>query len=179
MADVVVANDPITGQGSNNASHCAQLYLEQIVARGERPFDRAWMSATFERYWDYARHVTRWTNAMLAPPPPHVLELIGAAGQFPEVAPGSPTASPTRRTTSTGSSTRTWRRSTCAASPPRSRRNAPGAWTDTLRALLPAGGCPRHWRQHVRAGRDSVIEIHHFTRPNRFARPVQVILTTM
>ncbi|OLF13019.1 oxygenase [Actinophytocola xinjiangensis] len=86
MADVVVANDPITGQGSNNASHCAQLYLEQIVARGDRPFDRTWMSTTFERYWDYAQHVTRWTNTMLAPPPPHVLEIIGAAGQFPEVA---------------------------------------------------------------------------------------------
>lgn len=86
MADVVVANDPITGQGSNNASHCAQLYLEEILARGEEPFDRTWMEATFERYWDYARHVTEWTNAMLAPPPPHVLEILGAAGQFPEVA---------------------------------------------------------------------------------------------
>jgi hypothetical protein len=86
MADVVVANDPITGQGSNNASHCAALYLEEILAHGNQPFDRAWMTATFEKYWDYARHVTDWTNAMLAPPPPHVLEIIGAAGQFPEVA---------------------------------------------------------------------------------------------
>ncbi|GAB3463549.1 styrene monooxygenase/indole monooxygenase family protein [Actinophytocola sediminis] len=86
MADVVVANDPITGQGSNNASHCAQLYLEEIVARGDAPFDREWMTATFAKYWNYAQHVTRWTNAMLAPPPTHVLDIIGAAGQLPVVA---------------------------------------------------------------------------------------------
>jgi len=86
MADVVVANDPITGQGSNNASHCAALYLDEILAHGERPFDRAWMEATFAKYWEYARHVTEWTNAMLRPPPPHVLEIIGAAGQIPAVA---------------------------------------------------------------------------------------------
>jgi ribosomal protein S16 len=86
MADVVVANDPITGQGSNNASHCAALYLEEIRARGEEPFDRNWMEATFAKYWDYAKYVTEWTNAMLQPPPPHVLEIIGAAGQIPAVA---------------------------------------------------------------------------------------------
>jgi hypothetical protein len=86
MADVVVANDPITGQGANNASHCAALYLEEILANGDRPFDRRWMEATFARYWDYAKYVTQWTNAMLMPPPPHVLELIGAAGQIPAVA---------------------------------------------------------------------------------------------
>ena len=85
MADVVVANDPITGQGSNNASHCAALYLEEILAN-DGPLDRAWMERTFEKYWTYARHVTEWTNAMLAPPPPHVLEIIGAAGQNPVVA---------------------------------------------------------------------------------------------
>jgi hypothetical protein len=86
MADVVVANDPITGQGSNNAAHCAAVYLEEILAHGDGPFDRAWMERTFEKYWEYARHVTDWTNAMLQPPPPHVLEIIGAASQIPAVA---------------------------------------------------------------------------------------------
>lgn len=85
MADVVVANDPITGQGSNNATHCAEMYLQDILAH-DGPFDRAWMERTFERYWDYAKHVTDWTNAMLQPPPPHVLEIIGAASQNPVVA---------------------------------------------------------------------------------------------
>lgn len=86
VADVVVANDPITGQGSNNAAKCAASYLDSIVEHGEKPFDRDWMQTTFDRYWEYAQHVTKWTNAMLAPPPEHVLNLIGAAGQLPPVA---------------------------------------------------------------------------------------------
>jgi hypothetical protein len=79
MADVVVANDPITGQGSNNAAKCAAVYLDSIVARGDQPYDRQWMEATFEQYWDYAQHVTNWTNALLAPPPEHVLKILGTA----------------------------------------------------------------------------------------------------
>ncbi|MFI1015337.1 styrene monooxygenase/indole monooxygenase family protein [Streptomyces sp. NPDC020965] len=86
VADVVVANDPITGQGSNSASKCAAAYLDSIVEHGDKPFDGAWMQATFDRYWETAQHVTKWTNAMLAPPPPHVLNVIGAAGQLPPVA---------------------------------------------------------------------------------------------
>ncbi|KOU35716.1 styrene monooxygenase/indole monooxygenase family protein [Streptomyces sp. WM6378] len=82
VADVVVANDPITGQGSNSASKCAASYLASIVEHGEAEFDEAWMTATFDRYWDTAQHVTKWTNAMLGVPPEHVLNLIGAAGQL-------------------------------------------------------------------------------------------------
>ncbi|MGW9171109.1 styrene monooxygenase/indole monooxygenase family protein [Streptomyces decoyicus] len=86
VADVVVANDPITGQGSNSASKCAASYLASIVERGDRPFDADWMQTAFDRYWNTAQHVTKWTNAMLAPPPEHILNLIGAAGQLQPVA---------------------------------------------------------------------------------------------
>ncbi|MEU3374591.1 styrene monooxygenase/indole monooxygenase family protein [Streptomyces sp. NPDC006660] len=86
VADVVVANDPITGQGSNSASKCAASYLASIVEHGDKAYDEEWMRATFERYWDTAQHVTKWTNAMLGVPPEHVLNLIGAAGQLPPVA---------------------------------------------------------------------------------------------
>ncbi|MFF2807570.1 styrene monooxygenase/indole monooxygenase family protein [Streptomyces sp. NPDC058000] len=82
VADVVVANDPITGQGSNSASKCAAAYLDAIVEHGDRPFDAEWMRTAFDRYWETARHVTKWTNAMLAPPPEHILNLLGAAGQL-------------------------------------------------------------------------------------------------
>ncbi|GES30596.1 styrene monooxygenase/indole monooxygenase family protein [Streptomyces angustmyceticus] len=85
-ADVVVANDPITGQGSNSASKCAASYLASIVEHGDRPFDAEWMQTAFDRYWNTAQHVTKWTNAMLAPPPEHILNLIGAAGQLQPVA---------------------------------------------------------------------------------------------
>jgi hypothetical protein len=87
VADVVVANDPITGQGSNTASKCAASYLASVRAHGDLPFDRAFMETAFEGFWDSAaRDVTAWTNAMLSPPPEHVLNLIGAAGQLPPVA---------------------------------------------------------------------------------------------
>ncbi|MFI1979981.1 styrene monooxygenase/indole monooxygenase family protein [Streptomyces wedmorensis] len=86
VADVVVANDPITGQGSNSAAKCAAAYLAAIVEHGDRPFDEEWMQGAFDRYWQTAQHVTKWTNAMLAPPPEHVLNLLGAAGQLQPVA---------------------------------------------------------------------------------------------
>ncbi|MDH6118368.1 styrene monooxygenase/indole monooxygenase family protein [Kitasatospora sp. GAS204B] len=86
VADVVVANDPITGQGSNNAAKCAAVYLQAILDHEDKPFDREFMQSAFDRYWEDAQHVTKWTNAMLAPPPEHVLNLIGAAGQLPPVA---------------------------------------------------------------------------------------------
>lgn len=86
MADVVVLNDPITGQGSNNAAKCAAVYLQRILDHGDRPFDAAWMQETFDTYWDYAQFVTGWTNAMLMPPPPHVMSILGAAGSAPGIA---------------------------------------------------------------------------------------------
>jgi hypothetical protein len=87
MADVVVSNDPITGQGSNTAAKCAYSYLGSILERGDQPFDREWMGRTFERFWADAGHgVTQWTNAMLQPLPPHVQQLLGAASANPTIA---------------------------------------------------------------------------------------------
>ncbi|WP_436773215.1 styrene monooxygenase/indole monooxygenase family protein [Yinghuangia sp. YIM S09857] len=86
VADVVVANDPITGQGSNNAAVCAAVYLEAVEACGDGEFDRAWMTETFEAYWTHAAAVTKWTNTMLAPPEEHVLRLIGAGTEHRAVA---------------------------------------------------------------------------------------------
>ncbi|HEX6131234.1 MAG TPA: styrene monooxygenase/indole monooxygenase family protein [Actinomycetota bacterium] len=86
MADAVVLNDPITGQGSNNAAKCADAYLDSILERPEGPYDEAWMQATFDRYWAYAEAVVEWTNALLTPPPEHVLQLLGAAGQDQRIA---------------------------------------------------------------------------------------------
>ena len=86
MADVVVANDPITGQGSNSASKCAASYLTSVLEHGEERFDEAWMQRTFETYWSDAQHTTVWTNALLQPPPEHVMNIFGAASTNPEVA---------------------------------------------------------------------------------------------
>ncbi|MFE6052596.1 styrene monooxygenase/indole monooxygenase family protein [Kitasatospora sp. NPDC056446] len=86
VADVVVTNDPITGQGANNAAKCAAGYLAAILAHGGKPFDRDFQQAAFDAFWTVAGPVTAWTNAMLAPPPPHVLDLLVAAGGIQAVA---------------------------------------------------------------------------------------------
>lgn len=86
LGDAVCLNDPITGQGSNNATKAFKVYHDSIVARGDAPFDAGWMQATFDRSWDYAQHVVRWTNMLLQPPPEHILKLLGAAGQCPPIA---------------------------------------------------------------------------------------------
>ena len=87
MADAVMLNDPITGQGSNNAAKFAHAVETAIVAHGAAPFDAAFMQRTFDDFWTaYGQYVTGWTNAMLAPPPPHVLELMGTATAVPAVA---------------------------------------------------------------------------------------------
>ncbi|MCZ8521283.1 MULTISPECIES: styrene monooxygenase/indole monooxygenase family protein [Paenibacillus] len=77
--DSVVLNDPITGQGSNTASYCAeQLYLTLMEQR-----DRPWNEATGEAYAQRIRRhvgeVTQWTNAMLGPLPEHAAALLMAA----------------------------------------------------------------------------------------------------
>jgi hypothetical protein len=86
MADVVVTNDPLAGQGSNNAAHCAAIYLRRILEHGDRPFDAEWMQATFNAYWDYAQHPTAYTNMMLGPIPEHVQRVLATAAEVPAVA---------------------------------------------------------------------------------------------
>lgn len=86
LADAVVLNDPLTGQGSNNAAKSADIYLKCILEREHRPADREWMEQTFDRYWTgYARWVTEWTNLLLNPTP-HVFKIFESAGKFPEIA---------------------------------------------------------------------------------------------
>lgn len=87
MADVVVVNDPISGQGANNAAHCAAIYGQAILDRGDAPFDREWMDATFDAFWfPRARGSVALTEMLLEPPAPNVEQMLGAAAQYPAVA---------------------------------------------------------------------------------------------
>jgi hypothetical protein len=86
MADVVVANDPVTGQGANNAAHCAAIYHQHITDHGDKAFDEAWMRDTFAAYWSYAGPVTEFTNAMLGELPEHVQRILATAAVNPTVA---------------------------------------------------------------------------------------------
>lgn len=79
LADAVILNDPIVGQGSNNAIKAAAIYLDAIVKHGAAPYDAAWMNATFEASFQRVEASTMWTNMMLMPPPPHAIELLARA----------------------------------------------------------------------------------------------------
>ncbi len=86
LADAVVLNDPITGQGANNAARSAAVYLQRILDHRTALFDGEWMQATFEAAWTHTQWATCWTNGMLLPPPPHVLAILGAASTQPRIA---------------------------------------------------------------------------------------------
>src|SRR3954468_6146452 len=86
MADVVVLNDPLTSQGSNNATKSASFYLEAITAHGG-DLDAAWMQRTFDNFWrGWAQWATEWTNAWLQPALPHQRAVLDAASRHPAVA---------------------------------------------------------------------------------------------
>lgn len=85
MGDIHVLNDPMTGQGSNNASKGATLLMAAIAERGTLPFDRAWMTQVAERNWDNAQWSARLTNTMLQPKP-YVLNILGTCQVSPKLA---------------------------------------------------------------------------------------------
>ncbi|MCZ4303369.1 FAD-binding oxidoreductase [Zoogloeaceae bacterium G21618-S1] len=87
LGDAVLVNDPITGQGSNNATKSAQHYFDAICARGTQRFDEAWMNQTFDALYNgYAEKVVRWTNSLLTPPPDYIVKLLATAQQSPSLA---------------------------------------------------------------------------------------------
>ncbi|MEJ2626041.1 MAG: FAD-binding oxidoreductase, partial [Pseudolabrys sp.] len=86
VGDAVCLNDPITGQGSNNASKAAAVYLKRILDHGDRPFDAQWMQGTFDAFWDYAQWAVQWTNMLLLPPPSFILEIMSTACAEPRLA---------------------------------------------------------------------------------------------
>jgi 2-polyprenyl-6-methoxyphenol hydroxylase-like FAD-dependent oxidoreductase len=72
----VFLNDPITGQGCNLSSYCAEKLYETLIEFKDEP----WNSQLGESYWDrtkpLVKQVTEWTNAMTMPMPEHVIEQI-------------------------------------------------------------------------------------------------------
>jgi flavin-dependent dehydrogenase len=86
IGDAVVLNDPLTGQGSNNASKFADVVYRAILARGDLPFDDEWKQATFDEYWSYAQWVVRWTNDLLRPPAEPIPTVLKAAEAHQSIA---------------------------------------------------------------------------------------------
>lgn len=84
IGDVRVVNDPITGQGANTASRTAWMLGEAI--RNAEVFDEAFCERVDQQIWAYSQPVTAWTNAMLQPPPEHMVEFMVAAAFHKPVA---------------------------------------------------------------------------------------------
>lgn len=84
IGDAYITNDPITGQGANLASRCAWETGKAILAT--RSLDERFCRKLEHHLWDAGRSIVEWTNAMLRPPPPHVLELFGAASMCKSIA---------------------------------------------------------------------------------------------
>jgi hypothetical protein len=74
--DSVFLNDPITGQGCNLTSYCAEKLYETLIEFKDKP----WNSQLGESYWNntkpLVKQVTEWTNAMTMPMPEHVIDQI-------------------------------------------------------------------------------------------------------
>jgi len=87
LADAVVLNDPIAGQGANTAAKCAGVYFDRIIERHQEPFDESWMQGTFECCWrQHAQASTEWSNLLLLNSSMHVVELLRAAARLPNLA---------------------------------------------------------------------------------------------
>lgn len=68
LGDTAMAVDPVAGQGANNGNKQVRNLLECVAAHGERPFDEAWMTDTFERFYArHGQHSHTFTNLLLAP----------------------------------------------------------------------------------------------------------------
>ncbi len=84
--DSVVLNDPITGQGANAASYCANVLYALLAEHAHE----AWDEAFGERYWrqtqEYVTKMSEWTNAMMGPPSESFSAALERAAQDQEAA---------------------------------------------------------------------------------------------
>ncbi|MFP2932034.1 styrene monooxygenase/indole monooxygenase family protein [Pyxidicoccus sp. 3LG] len=88
VGDTHVTNDPVAGQGANAASASAFALAASIVdaVGADRPFDEAFCRDAETKMWAAVAPATHWTNALLQPPPPHVVEVLVAGSQEQRVA---------------------------------------------------------------------------------------------
>ena len=77
LGDTSISYDPIAAQGANSGVKQARDLVENIVVRGDRAFDPAWMERTFDSFWEtHARHACAFNNMFLEPIPDAAKELL-------------------------------------------------------------------------------------------------------
>jgi Styrene monooxygenase A putative substrate binding domain len=98
IGDAVVLNDPLVGQGANNAAKGATAVAAAIDARRQGPLaDEDWLRVVGDEYWGAVAAATHFTNTMLSPPA-HVGALFEAGARSPAVADGLANATNDPRT---------------------------------------------------------------------------------
>lgn len=50
LGDAVIVNDPLAGQGANNATRMARFFAERIWERGDLPLDAEWLGQQFDEF---------------------------------------------------------------------------------------------------------------------------------
>jgi 2-polyprenyl-6-methoxyphenol hydroxylase-like FAD-dependent oxidoreductase len=84
IGDVRAVLDPIAGQGANVASYTAWT-LGELIAGGT-PLGRELCDELERRTRQFVIGAAQWTNMMLGPPPPHVVQLYIAMSQCKPIA---------------------------------------------------------------------------------------------
>jgi hypothetical protein len=70
LGDTAMTYDPVGGQGANSGNKMARHMVERAVAHGDRPFDEAWITETFERFYErHGRHLDAFNSTFLDPTP--------------------------------------------------------------------------------------------------------------
>ncbi|MCM3653486.1 styrene monooxygenase/indole monooxygenase family protein [Metabacillus litoralis] len=84
--DSVFLNDPITGQGCNLSSYCAEKLYETLIQYRHSNWD----IQLGETYWDrtktFVKEVTEWTNTMTQVLPQHVVQVLLAGAENQKIA---------------------------------------------------------------------------------------------
>jgi hypothetical protein len=76
VGDTAQSLEPIGGQGANNGNKMVRMFVEDIVERGEQPFDAEWMRAAQDRFWERHRYIEQFNNTLLEPLTPAGRDLL-------------------------------------------------------------------------------------------------------
>ena len=77
LGDTAISYDPIAAQGANSGVKQARHLVNAIVARGDAPLDAAWLTETFDAFFnEHARFANDFTNLFLEPIPAPAKELL-------------------------------------------------------------------------------------------------------
>ncbi|ONI85547.1 hypothetical protein ALI22I_27520 [Saccharothrix sp. ALI-22-I] len=66
LGDAVVLNDPLAGQGANNATRMARFFADELAGH-DGPFTPSWLTGRFDQWWEHGRYTNDFSNGLLAP----------------------------------------------------------------------------------------------------------------